>query len=168
MALSNDEKKRIYEEEKNRLEAQEDIKGKLESKKNKKTAYGCLGCVGIVIVFAIIVAGTSTTSDTEKTREEITLTLNASVGFFESQFVIRNKDSFDWTNVKMEVNSKTFASGYILKSARMMAGETYTVGAMQFAKSDGEKFNPFTHKPLNFSIHCDTPTGKGFYYGKME
>ena len=50
----------------------------------------------------------------------------------------------------------------------MVAGETYTVGAMQFAKSDGEKFNPITHKPLNFSIWCDTPKGKGFYYGSWE
>jgi hypothetical protein len=82
--------------------------------------------------------------------------------------VIENKDSFDWTNVKLEVNSKTFSSGYILKVGRMAAGETYTVGVMQFAKSDGEKFNPFTHKPLNLSIWCDTPRGKGFYYGGWE
>lgn len=97
-----------------------------------------------------------------------TVDLNASVRFSGTQFIIQNKDSFDWTNVKLEVNARTFSSGYVLKSGIMAAGETYTVGAMQFAKSDGEKFNPFTHKPLNLSIWCDTPRGKGFYYGSWE
>ena len=89
--------------------------------------------------------------------------LNASVRFTGAQFVIQNKDSFDWTNVKLEVNS-----AYLLETIRIAAGETYTVGAMQFAKSDGEKFNPFTHKPLNFSIWCDTPKGKAFYYASWK
>jgi len=35
---------------------------------------------------------------------------------------------------------------------------------MQFANSDGERFNPFSHKAQNFSISCDTPGGNGFYY----
>lgn len=113
-------------------------------------------------------SGDSGGSSSSSSSSSSTIDLNASVRFSGTQFIIQNKDSFDWTNVKLEVNSKTFSSGYILKSGRMTAGETYTVGALQFAKSDGEKFNPFTHKPLNFSIWCDTPKGKGFYYGSWE
>ena len=107
-------------------------------------------------------------SSSSSSSSSSTVDLNASVRFSGTQFIIQNKDSFDWANVKLEINSKTFSSGYILNSGRMAAGETYKVGAMQFAKSDGEKFNPFSHKPLNFSIWCDTSKGKGFYYGSWE
>ena len=91
--------------------------------------------------------------------------LNTNVIFTGAQFIIQNNDPFDWRNVELKVNSK---SGYILKVGRMVKGERYSVGAMQFTKSDGGKFNPFTHKPLNISIWCDTPKGRGFYYGKWE
>ncbi|MCK4751930.1 MAG: hypothetical protein KAS75_00685 [Planctomycetes bacterium] len=119
--------------------------------KNKsRHAVSLLG----LLLFLILAVG-SVDSDSDD--------LNASVEFTGSQFVIENKDSFDWTNVELKVNSD-----YVLKVRRMTAGEIYTVGAMQFAKSGGEKFNPFTHKALNFSIYCDTPSGMGFYYGGWE
>jgi len=129
-----------------------------------------------LLLFLILAVGSvddsgstgGSSGSSNSSNQSSTVDLNASVRFTGSQFVIENKDSFDWTNVKLEVNSKTFSSGYILRVGRMTAGETYTVGAMQFAKSGGEKFNPFTHKALNFSIWCDTPSGKGFYYGGWE
>jgi len=112
---------------------------------------------------AILAAGSS---DDETASS--TIDLKTAVEFDGSQFIIKNRDSFNWTNVKLEVNSRGLKSGYILKTQNMFAGETYTVGAMQFAKKSGEKFNPFTHKPLNFSISCTTPKGDGFYYGSWE
>ena len=118
--------------------------------------------LGLLIILAL------GSGDNEGSSSSSTVDLKASVSFTGTQFVIENKDSFDWTNVKLEVNPEGLSSGYVLKSGRMEAGETYTVGAMQFAKSDGEKFNPITHKPLNFSIWCDTPKGNGFYYGSWE
>lgn len=128
----------------------------------------------VVLCFLIFLAVGSTdnggegSSSSSSSSSSSTIHLNAGVTFSGTQFIIQNNDSFDWTNVKLEVNSKTFSSGYILKSGRIAAGETYTVGAMQFANSDGEKFNPFSHKPLNFSIWCDTAKGKGLYYGSWE
>ena len=97
-----------------------------------------------------------------------TVDLTATVQFTGTQFVIHNRDSFDWTNVKLAVNPGTFSRGYTLTTPRLVAGETYTVGAMQLTKSDGERFNPLTHKPTNFSISCDTPRGNGFYYGSWK
>ena len=149
---------------------------------DKKQGVGCgTGCL-VVIIFFIIVgiigslsddSGSSSSSSgsggsRSSSSSSSIVDLNASVSFSGSQFVIVNNDSFDWTNVKLEINPKTFSSGYVLKTDRMSAGETYTVGAMQFAKSDGEKFNPFTHKALKFSIWCDTPKGNGSYYGSWE
>jgi len=137
-------------------------------KNSLSVSSGC-GCailffIGIIIFVAI---GSQTDTGTSNGSSS-TVDLNATVRFNGTEFVITNGDSFDWTNVKLEINSKTFSSGYILKTSVMKAGEVYTVGAMQFTKSDGTKFNPFTHKALNLSVRCDTPKGKGYYYGTWK
>lgn len=73
MELSPEEKKRIYEEEKTRVEAQEEAK---KEAKAKKTKQGCLGCLGLIVVIFIIalVGGLFKSGDkpsTPKTQEEI-------------------------------------------------------------------------------------------------
>ncbi len=94
--------------------------------------------------------------------------LNASVSFTGTQFIITNNDSFDWRNVELEINPGLLKSGYKLKAGLMSAGESYTIGAMQFAKRDGERFNPFAIKPQSMSIFCDTSKGRGSYSGKWD
>lgn len=89
--------------------------------------------------------------------------LNAQVQFNGTQFVITNKDSFDWRNVKMELNEM-----FELMHDRMVAGQTYTVGAMQFAKTDGTRFNPFQMKNQKFSIKAETPNGTAWYFGSWN
>ena len=116
--------------------------------------------VAIVIVVFIVIFSNSDSSD----DEDSTPTLNAQVRFTGTQFVIKNNDTFDWRDVKLEVNPRGLRSGYVLRVALMEAGEEYSVGAMQFAKKDGEKFNPFTHKAQSFSIFCS----KGSYYGQWN
>lgn len=91
--------------------------------------------------------------------------LNAEVRFTGTQFVITNKESFDLTNVKMEINGGLFSGGYELKHNRMKANDTYTVGALQFADSDGKRFNPFQMKPQKFTISADSSMGHLFYVG---
>jgi len=95
--------------------------------------------------------------------------LNAAARFTETQFIIENHDNFDWLNVKMELNGSFLSSGFILETDRMEAGGTYTVGALQFAKKDGTRFNPFTYKPQKIDIDCDTPKGENaFWNGSWE
>ena len=171
MELSPEEKKRIYEEEKARVEAQEKAKKEAETKKTKQGILGCLGLIVIIFVIALIGGLFKSGDKTEKpstSTSQAMIDLKASVSFTGTQFVIVNKDNFDWTNVKLEVNSGLLKGGFVLKTQRMTAGETYTVGAMQFAKGDGTRLNPFTTKPQNLSIWCDTPRGKGFWYGAWE
>ena len=48
--------------------------------------------------------------------------------------------------IDLTVNEHTF------KVRRVEAGATYTVAAREFTNSSGERFNPYTHKPQNFSI----------------
>jgi len=95
--------------------------------------------------------------------ESSTVDLNASVSFTGTQFVIKNNDNFDYLNAKLELNGDYKLTGYTLK-----AGETYTVGMMQFADKKGNRFTAL-QKPQKFSIWCDLSSGKnGFYYAEWK
>ena len=76
----------------------------------------------------------------------------ASVSFTGTQFAITNREDHDWVNVRFELNPGLISSGYTLKVQLIEAGTTYTVGAMQFANSKGERFNPYQMKPQKFNI----------------
>jgi len=78
--------------------------------------------------------------------------IKASVSFTGTQFVITNHEDHDWVNVRFELNPGLISSGYTLKVRLIEAGTTYTVGAMQFANSKGERFNPYQMKPQKFNI----------------
>ena len=54
-ALSPEEKQRIYEEEKARLEAQTQLKADEATKAGKKAATGCVGCLGLIVMLAVVV-----------------------------------------------------------------------------------------------------------------
>ena len=126
-------------------------------------------CIISLSIFIIIIAGSGENKETETIPPTSSIIdLNTSVNFTGEQFVIVNEDNFDWTDVKLEVNSGLLKGGYVLKTEKMVAGETYTVGALRFAKGDGTRLNPFIIKVLNFSIWCDTPNGQGFWYGSWE
>lgn len=72
----------------------------------------------------------------EKSKNNSTIELKAAVKFTGSEFVITNNDSFDYTHTKLKVNNKFFIKGYTIKS-----GETYTVGVLQFADEEGDRFD---------------------------
>jgi hypothetical protein len=94
--------------------------------------------------------------------------LKAEVRFTGTQFVITNNDSFAWRNVKLEINEGLISSGYVYKLGVIMPGDTVSVGAMLFTKSDGERFNPINYKPQKLSIWCDAPGGNGSYVGEWN
>lgn len=144
-----------------------------QKKKSSPAAVGCLGCLGLVVIVGVIsVLGESSRStDTSAPSAPSTpdvIELNAAVRFTGTQFVIRNNDTFAWTNCELEVNPKMFSSGFEYAAAVLAAGEQYSVGALQFANGEGKRFNPFEFKPTSFSVACDTPRGRRFYYGGWE
>ena len=143
-------------------------KAKIE--KEEKTSPLGAGCLVFLILFIIVYfIMFNPFSSQEKETQPSIINLNASVRFTGTQFIIENDDNFDWLNVKMEVNGSFFKSGFILETYRMEAGETYTVGALQFAKKDGTRFNPITYTPQKFDISCDTPKGEDdFWTGSWE
>lgn len=92
-------------------------------------------------------SSTTSTSEHNEPRD-----IKASVSFDGTQFTITNNENQDWTNVRFEVNAGAFSSGYTYKVQEIKPGVVYTVGAMQFANSKGERFNPFLKKPTSFNI----------------
>lgn len=77
------------------------------------------------------------------------------------QFVISNKDSFDWTNVQMEINEVVAVPGFSFSIPKIAAEGTYTVFANRFFTPDGSQFDPTTTKIQRFTIACGTPKGPG-------
>ena len=136
-----------------------EVKSKESKKVNKKTAIGCGVLLAIVIIISVII-GTCLGGESDTTE----VTLNAKVVYDDGQFIITNNDSFVWTDVEFDLNYETWSSGYTYHTGRLEANTVYTVGSMQFAKSDGTMFNPFTQKPLKMSIHCKTPDGKDAWW----
>ena len=134
-------------------------------KKSNTTLYIIIGFV--VIVLFIMLSGTKKEASKPKHEEEIFL--NATVEFDGKQFIIQNKDIYDWSNVKIDINPKLLSSGYSYNVPfAMAAGQIYTVGAMQFTKSDGERFNPFTHKPKKVGISGTIQGKRGMFFAAWE
>jgi len=132
----------------------------------KKVAIGCAVVLVIVILLAVVIGTCLGGSEDLETTE---VTLNARVTYDDGQFIITNNDNFAWTNVEFDLNYETWSSGYTYHANRLESNTIYTVGSMQFAKSDGTMFNPFTQKPLKMSIHCKTPDGKdGWWFGSWK
>ena len=128
-----------------------------------------MGCLSLLAFGAVVgvISESTTTPDTSAPPPSM-IDLSAAVRFTGTQFVVTNNDSFDWTTCELEVNPKTFSSGFKYHASILTAGDRFTVGALQFANGDGKRFNPFEFKPTSFSIACDTPRGRGFYYGGWE
>lgn len=111
--------------------------------------------LGILFISPFVLAGMLGSSTQNKNGGSTTPapkkqdTFAANVNFSGTQFIINNFDKYDCENAKMGVNGSYSLDGYLLE-----AGKQYTVGAAQFAKGDGTRFNPFGVKPQNFDIYC--------------
>jgi hypothetical protein len=119
---------------------------------------GCLVFIGIIVAMFMII-GSMAPKQPEKKPD---IDLNASVQFTGTQFIIRNNDDFDWTDVRLVVDMGVL-SGYTFKASVLKAHGTYKVGAAEFVKNDGLRFNPFERKPQTFYIGCTTPQGGGSF-----
>jgi hypothetical protein len=166
--LTPEEKRRIYEEEKTRLEARESLKKVADQKKSKNAGIGCLVIIVIIGVIWIISNLSSDKSGSSSAPSDQEVKLTADVTFTGTQFILTNNDSFNWTKVNIEINGGLLSGGYELNTDLITAKETYSVGAMQFAKSDGTRLNPFATKPQKVFITARTPRGTGYYSGSWK
>lgn len=80
--------------------------------------------------------------------------------FTGTQFIIQNKDTFDWTNAIFKISLRTDFAGYVLTKALIKAGKTGTIDAMLLW--DGKESDMFAYIDLCvFSIVANTPEGRG-------
>jgi hypothetical protein len=99
----------------------------------------------------------------EKGAKKEAPNLNASARYSGTQIIITNSDSFNWDNLKIELNSGLLDSGYYYEGGTIKAGSTATIGLLNFAKSSGERLNPLLIKVRTAYISADTPSGRASY-----
>ena len=73
--------------------------------------------------------------------------LTASVQYEGDRFVIQNGDDFQWTDVRLLLNSD-----YKFNTSDILAHNGFSVQASQFAKDDGTKFDPNTASPTDLYV----------------
>lgn len=141
-----------------------------------KERIGCGVLLCVMIGTCVFVMGYEDTNHkspptSPKRQEAGFIILNARISLAAGNLTIKNNDSFDWTNVKLDLNSGTFKSGYVFpgpykKIARIRAGQTHNVSLAEFTKGDGTRFNRTLTKPQKITITCKTATGEqAFYHG---
>lgn len=155
--LTPEERQRIYEEEKARLEAQEQLKKEQIQKTNK----GCYGCLGVfVAVFAIILLISLVNGSGDKETASDVVGLHASYGRSATQVKVTNMDDFAWTEVELRLNPGV-ASAYEYHLSELKPGESATIGLLNFTKSNGDRFNPFQSSVKELHIIAQTKQGEG-------
>ncbi len=123
--------------------------------------------VSIAAVMLLLSAcGSSSSSYSTPTPPPKTATITPSVTYSNLSFTITNKDTFDWTDVRLEINGQFFKGGYCYTVARLGAGKKVTIPARDFALSDGTRYNASTTKLLSFNINTDTPNGRAWWTGE--
>lgn len=120
--------------------------------RSKIVTYG--GGFLVLVLFAGFCASLLTNPSTSSTSSPLeTVSLDASVRFTGTQFIITNNEQRVWTDLKAEVNG--VFNGYEYTFDSLKPGQTATIGALQFAKRDGTRFNPIQLKPTEFHLYAD-------------
>jgi hypothetical protein len=98
-------------------------------------------------------------------EQTATTSLSAKVSSTGTALIITNTGSTTWTDVKGEING--VFNGYEAKLEDVLPGQTITVSTLQFAKSNGERFNPVALKVQKFTLHAevDAKGTRGIWIG---
>ena len=78
--------------------------------------------------------------------------LPAAVHFNGSQFTLHNLGDDTWSDVRVSINQGLVGGGYRLDVGTVTSRGVITAGALQFANSDGERFNPADLKPQTATV----------------
>jgi len=123
--------------------------------------------VFIIMVFTILFLGTSKIKPSltnSVSAQGTTVSINAEVTLSGSLFIITNNDSFDWTNVELQIISDYIGNSFVTVIPKISKGQKLSISVTDFTKKDGTRFNPYTMKSQGFQIICDTPMKKNISY----
>jgi hypothetical protein len=84
--------------------------------------------------------------------------VKAAVEFDGSNFRVANTGSNPWVAAQFSINRRSFGDGFDLVAGTVGGGAAVKVGALQFAKSDGTRFNPLEVEAQTLTV---TATIKG-------
>ncbi len=86
--------------------------------------------------------------------------LKAEVSFTGKEFTISNNDSFDWSDVELQISTDNIGNIFTLKITSIPAGQTYLAGAINFTDINGTPFDPNSNEAKKISITSKNTTGK--------
>lgn len=95
--------------------------------------------------------------------------LKAWVRFDRRNFEVTNDDDFTWHVPKFTINAQIVDDPYIYQERYFItAGETKIYPAREFTNSKAQRFDPWTMKPMNFTIECglDSPHDRGHWFSR--
>lgn len=85
--------------------------------------------------------------------------MSVGMSFKGTHFELRNEGTEAWQDITIEVND-----GYKTSLAALEAGQSASIGAMEFANKQGLRFNPYQMKPQQVYIRA-TMRGQSVSYG---
>jgi hypothetical protein len=96
----------------------------------------------------------------------VPLTIKTINGTQGNLFFVTNENNFDWQNITFSINDMGISSGYYFYSNELKQGGNLDINLMEFAKTDGTRFNILDTKPLTIKIKVYNSLGQsGTYYG---
>jgi len=165
MTLSDQDKQRILEEEKERLKVRQQLQSEQSTKplipKKKIPKWLPIGCGGLFVLVIIIIIIAAISGGGNNSSNNPSTTLNAQVRYVGGLIYIGNNDDFSWTDVKCELNSGLISSGYTYSINTLEAHSNQSISLSQFTKSDGTRFDILSTKPLNIYIHANEGSFSG-------
>ncbi|HEY3265780.1 MAG TPA: hypothetical protein VGM37_02550 [Armatimonadota bacterium] len=96
--------------------------------------------------------------------------LKAGVVVRDGFVYIRNGNSFDYVDLRLELNPGLISGGWEVQWPVIGAGHTVKVPIWRFTKGDGERFNLYRYEVKHLAIHCDTRPnhGRGNWFGGFK
>lgn len=167
MTLTEDDKKRIAEEERYRAKIQAQEKKKREAEEATQLASGCLvlAIIGVIVYFTMC---NGQSNEPQQSSPSLSIDLHAAVNRIDDNTIsVTNRDQANWSKCTLKLNYEILSDGFTYDIGLIKAGETIRLNLDKFAKSDGTKFNFLIHSQKKINIFClDVEGYSGNYFGK--
>jgi hypothetical protein len=163
MGLTEEQKKKIEEEEHYRAQVRSELKEKPKKKGMSLFTKIILIVIGGPILLMALMIGLAnpqgSTDDPNSTPNEKP-ELVGHINFDGAQFHISNQENVDWEHCYFTLNGNyNYPSDpNAARLDRIAAGQTTDIHAGEFTMKDGTRFNPYQIKPKGMSAYCDGRT----------
>ncbi len=163
MALSEDEKKRIREEEEYRSQVRNEVQP-TKKKKGYSLKHAIIGffVICLFIGFIGVLFDSTSTKSTTNSPQEVkdTSDLVGDVTVKDGHIDVTNAEAKDWKGCYFTLNSD-YKAPYNPESQRytIPSGETSSFLFSDFVNDKGEIFNPYKYKLMKIAASCEQRFG---------